>query len=198
MVVEQEEHLPADKFNSESRLRELPERENGIFQKAVGVGFPEMVQQIDRCVRIPRQSAVNLLLRGIRERDKLLGRCGGVGSNSDEIGKTFHGHSQDMITRASRGNCHMRRFFMAEESVGRIAKTSSASWTYGLMAISPYVASRIPDCLNGKTANGSDAFPREFGVDECSCDRDFFPWYGGEFQVVDDGLDGKPIGSRES
>jgi hypothetical protein len=66
------------------------------------------------------------------------------------------------------------------------------------MAISPYVASRIPDCLNGKTANGSDAFPREFGVDECSCDGDFFPWDGGEFQVVDDGLDGKPIGSRES
>jgi hypothetical protein len=66
------------------------------------------------------------------------------------------------------------------------------------MAISPYVASLNPERVYGKTANGSDAFPREFGVDECSCDGDFFPWYGGEFQVVDDGLDGEPIGAGES
>ena len=198
MVVEQKEDLPADKFDSGSRLRELPERENGIFQNAIGVGLPEMLQQIDRGVRIPRQSAVNLLLRGIREGDKLLNRCGGIRGNSDEIGKTFHGHSHDRITRVSRGNCHTRRFFMAEESVGRIAKTSSASWTYGLMAISPYVASRNPERVYGKTANGSDAFPWEFGVDECSCDGDFFPWDGGELQVVDDGLDRKPIGAGES
>ena len=70
-----------------------------------------MLQQIDRGVRIPRQSAVDLLLRGIREGDKLLNRCGGIGGNSYEIGKTFHGHSHDMITRVSGGNCHMRHFF---------------------------------------------------------------------------------------
>lgn|GEM_PF-5084659 len=107
-----------------------------------------MLQQIDRGVGIPRQGTVNLFLRGIRERDKLLNRCGGIGGNSDEIGKTIHGHSHDRITRVSRGNCHTRRFFNVwgiSRSDGEDEHGFVGIWTYGNKFICRFSNSRLPE-----------------------------------------------------